>query len=214
MTFKTLSFSIVFSALTAIALSSCHSSKHAADNTVNPTSATTVAGTPSASSYDISTLTNDSNFTSRIHATMTFNGQSLSTSGHLRMRRGDVIQVSLLDPIIGITEVGRLEISPDMVLLIDRYNKRYVLMTYDEINALSRQQLSYPQVEYLFWQQALQAGKDEVKFQIPTSKPIALSLRLSKRGNDAKWDAHTTPSERYTQVSAEELMKGINEINN
>lgn len=214
MTFKTLSFTIVFSALTALALSSCHSSKHAAGNAANPVAATIVSGAQSDASYDISTLTADSNFTSRIHATLTLNGQSLSTSGHLRMRRGDVVQVSLLDPIIGITEVGRLEISPDMVLLIDRYNKRYVLMTYDEINALSHQKLSYPQVEYLFWQQAMQAGKDEVHFQIPTRKPISLSLRLSKRGNDVGWDAHTTPSERYTQVSAEELMKGINELNN
>ena len=126
------------------------------------------------------------------------------------MRLGEVIQVSLLDPILGITEVARMEISPTATLLIDRYNKRYVIMTYDDINSMAQQELSYNAIEYHFWQQALRTDTDELQFTIPTgSKTIDLNLRLSGKNNNSKWDAHTIPSNKYQQVAPEVLLRQI-----
>ena len=189
----------------AFVATACRSSKHGSkENT--PISVVTQPAegtTPSAT-----TLTNDSNFTAKIHASVRMNGENMSTSGNLRMRIGEVIQISLHDPILGIAEVGRLEISPEAVLIIDRYNKRYVIMTYDEINAIARQNLDYQTIEYLFWQQALRTDTDELHFTIPTGeRGVELTLRLSGKNNSRKWDAHTVPSDKYQQVAPEVILK-------
>ena len=195
-------------AVITLLLGSCRSSKNAS-NPETPTQPTTTLqpakGTPSAS-----TLTTDSNFTAKIRASVKVDNQDITTSGTLRMRLGEVIQVSLLDPIIGITEVARVEISPAATLLIDRYNKRYVIMTYDEINAMAHQELNYNDIEYHFWQQALRTDTDELNFTIPTgNKMVNLNLRLSNKNNNRKWDAHTIPSDKYQQVAPEVLLRQI-----
>ncbi len=194
-------------AVLALLATSCRSSKHGTKDDA-PVSVVTLPAEATTSSA--ATLTNDSNFTAKIHASVRLNGENISTSGNLRMRLGEVIQVSLHDPILGIAEVARLEISPEAVLIIDRYNKRYVIMTYDEINAIARQSLDYSTVEYHFWQQALRTDTDELHFTIPTSeRGVELTLRLSSKNNSHKWDAHTVPSDKYQQVAPEVLLKQI-----
>jgi len=126
---------------------------------------------------------------------------------------GEVIQLSLQDPILGITEVGRMEIDPSSVLVIDRYNKRYVSMTYDQLNAYAHRDLDYQNIEYTFWKQALADTGEELQFQFPLgTKTIGLSLSLSNKDNKSDWDAHTVPSYKYQQVSAEELFKSLSEL--
>ena len=46
--------------------------------------------------------------TAKIKAKLSLPSDNISTSGTLRMKRGEVIQVSLVDPILGITEVVRI----------------------------------------------------------------------------------------------------------
>ena len=197
-----------------VALASCRSSKNAMQET---TEAVTVQqqteSLPRAAS-----LTAQQNFCAKVKASVSMDGKSMSTGGNLRMRMGDVIQISLHDPLLGITEIGRLEISPDNILLIDRYNKQYVVMTYDEINGIIAEKsmsgtpktLNYEEVEYRFWEQALRTDTDEVQIQIPTGrKDIKLRFRLSGKNESDDWEAHTTPSGKYEQVSAEQLLKGL-----
>ena len=50
---------------------------------------------------------------------------SITTGGTMKMKGGERVQLSILMPILR-TEIARLEITPDEVLLIDRMNKRYV----------------------------------------------------------------------------------------
>ncbi len=49
---------------------------------------------------------------------------NMSTTGTLRMKKGEVIQLSLVDPIHGITEVARMELSPERELVNARFNRR------------------------------------------------------------------------------------------
>jgi hypothetical protein len=67
--------------------------------------------------------------------------KSTSVGGSLRIRRGEVIQLSLA-PLLGI-EIGRAEITPDGMLVVDRINKRYVRVSFEELKALSRVDLTY-----------------------------------------------------------------------
>ena len=57
--------------------------------------------------------------------------KSAGVSGTLRMERDDVIQLSLA--FLGLMEVGRLEITPDYFLLIDRMNHQYVRVAYSQV---------------------------------------------------------------------------------
>lgn len=190
-----------------LTLASCRSSKHTADTTPPALPVETLPGAP----LTASSLTAETNLCAKVKASITLDGKTLGTNGNLRMRIGDVIQLSLHDPLLGITEVGRLEISPDGILLIDRYNKQYVTVGYDEINAHTGQNLTYQEIEYHFWQQALRTDTDELNFQIPTGTPrdISMRFRLTGKNNQSDWESHTTPSSKYEQVSAEQLFKSI-----
>mgnify|MGYP002626983198 CR=1 FL=1 len=199
----------------SMALASCRSSKNVTQENINAESVQQqqVESLPRAAG-----LTAQQNLCAKVKASVSLNGKSVSTGGNLRMRMGDVIQISLHDPLLGITEIGRLEISPDNILLIDRYNKQYVQMTYDEINALIAEKsqgstpktLTYDEIEYHFWQQALRTDTDELQYQIPTGgKDIKLRFRLSGKNESDDWETHTTPSGRYEQVSSEQLLKGL-----
>ena len=59
--------------------------------------------------------------------------KDLSVNGTLRMKRNDVVQLSLT--FLGM-EVGRMEFTPSDVLIIDRFNKQYVRASYDEVSFL------------------------------------------------------------------------------
>lgn len=195
----------------AALLASCRSSKHATTPTTQTPDATSTVQTPEVKNAQ--SLTEQTNMTARVRVRLKYNGNNIGTTGILRMRIGEVIQLSLFDPILGVTEVGRLEIDPSSVLVIDRYNKRYVTMNYDELNEYARQWLDYQTIEYHFWQQALRTDTDEFQFQIPVGrKTVELGLRLSNKNNKADWEAHTVPSYKYDKVSAEELFKSLSDF--
>ena len=56
----------------------------------------------------------------------------MTVSGSMKMKSGERIQLSVLMPVFR-SEVMRMEVTPDEVLLIDRMNKRYVRATRDEL---------------------------------------------------------------------------------
>ena len=196
-------------------LASCRSSKNATKDTppVPVTEQTEVTGRAPG-------LTAQRNLCAKVKVSIGMGGRSVSTGGNLRMRMGEVIQVSLHDPLLGISEIGRLEISPESILVIDRYNKRYTTMSYDEINSVIASRsasatpllLNYEAIEYHFWQQALRTDTDELQFEIPTGKnTVSLRFRLSGKNDSEDWEAHTTPSSRYEQVSTEQLLRGLSQ---
>lgn len=54
--------------------------------------------------------------------------KDISVPGSLKMRKDEVIRLQLFIPILG-TEVGRLEFTPDYVLIVDRLHKEYIKQT-------------------------------------------------------------------------------------
>lgn len=193
-------------------LSACRSSKNVASSPAQPSAESSVVET-SPTVRNARSLTSQTNMTAKVRVKLKYDGKSIGTSGMLRMRMGEVIQLSLLDPFLGVTEVGRMEIDPSSVLVIDRYNKQYVTMTYDELNAYAHQQLDYQTIEYHFWEQALRTDTDELQFQIPAGrKTVELRLSLSGKNEKSDWEAHTVPSNKYDRVSVEELFKSISDF--
>ena len=206
----------LFSFLLVLTLASCHSSKKAMKDKSDKTKPTTTITTPTTSTKKPDRQEPDlnkmkvavgTNFTSKVRVTITQEGKDVTTSGNLRMRYGDVIQLTLVDPLLGIAEIGRLELSPDKVLIIDRVNKRYVDTNYEEFSALKSRNIDFNTIQEFFWQEAKKG--DKFAYTIPAKKDIKLDLRLSDKGSNANWDAHTAVSGKYTKTDANKLFGSI-----
>lgn len=215
----------LFTFLLVLTLASCHSSKKAMKDKNDKTKPTTTVTTPAKGESTSTTASSKkspdkqdpdlnkmkvavgTNFTSKVRVTITQEGKDVTTSGNLRMRYGDVIQLTLVDPLLGIAEIGRLELSPDKVLIIDRVNKRYVDTNYEEFSALKSRNIDFNTIQEFFWQEAKKG--DKFAYTIPAKKDIKLDLRLSNKGSNANWDAHTAVSGKYTKTDANKLFGSI-----
>lgn len=74
---------------------------------------------------------------------------STRVGGSLKMKRNDVIQISLVA--LGLMEVGRLELTPDYMMLVDRMNHQYVKCDYDEVNFFREAGIDFYTFQSLFW---------------------------------------------------------------
>ena len=83
--------------------------------------------------------------------------KTVSVPGALRMRRDKVIRLQLFIPIIG-SEVGRLEFTPDYVLVVDRIHKQYIKGDYNQLDFLRENGLNFYSLQALFWNQLLIPG--------------------------------------------------------
>lgn len=93
--------------------------------------------------------------TARVKLNLNLDGRDLSAGGSLRMKRDDVVQLSV--SFLG-AEIARLEFSPRDVLLIDRFNKQYVRAAYDQIDFLRNAGLDFHAVQALFWNELFLPG--------------------------------------------------------
>lgn len=107
-------------------------------------------------------------------------------SGSLRMRRGEVIQLSIT-PMLGI-EVARAEISPDGVLVMDRMNKRYVQVSFDELKEMTHTDLDFHILQSLFLNELFLPGKsaltarDASAFAVsPDSGAVIIDVKKTRR---------------------------------
>ena len=204
-----------------VLLASCHSSKKAQETTTSegtaPAATTTVTPTPSTARklsatekllQGVDSVTN-TNYTAKIKVNLKMNNKSVSTSGHLRMRWNDVIQISLVDPVLGIAEIGRMEFSKDNVLVVDRINKQYLQETYASLSSLAKSELSYEYVQALFWSESQKPNNDNITYKIPLKNPVTLNLELDNVNHKDSWDAHYEVSSKYKKVTPEDLFKSL-----
>ena len=70
------------------------------------------------------------------------------------MRKDNVIRLQLLIPVLR-SEVGRIEFTPEGVLFVDRYHHQYVKTTYDEVDFLRDNGITFYSLQSLFWNQLL-----------------------------------------------------------
>lgn len=94
----------------------------------------------------------------KLNVALQAEGKDLSVGGMLRMKRDEVIQISLSAFFV---EVARLEITPDYVLVIDRMGKQYVRTSYQEQAFLKRSGLDFSTLQALFWSRLFVPGRGE-----------------------------------------------------
>ena len=113
--------------------------------------------------------------TAKMSVSLKLNGKNTGkVNGTLRIKRGEVIQMSFT-PFLGI-EVGRAEISPEGLLVIDRMNKRYVQVGFDELKRRTSVDLSYPILEALFLNEMFLPGKEGLTMRDKSSFDWTVAL--------------------------------------
>lgn len=134
-------------------------------------------------------------------------GGSMSVGGTMKMKTHERVQVSLLMPILR-TEVARIEITPDEVLLVDRMNRRFVRATKEELKGMLPKNAEFSRLEKILMDASLPGGKTEL-----TGKDIGIpSLEKAKVQlyEFSTKEFSMTPTEltaKYRQVPLEELVK-------
>ena len=148
-----------------IALSGCRSSKHLAERGQTPSTG------PSAETLSPSEAQKAAAecvarvaavqaegpcLTATAKVAISGKGKDFSASGQLRLKRDDVVRLSVR--VLGM-EVGLLEFTPSDVLIVDRFNKQYVRASYAEVPFLSQADLDFYALQALFWNEIFVPGQ-------------------------------------------------------
>lgn len=102
------------------------------------------------------------NITGKMSFSLQMGDREVSAPGALRMRKDEVIRLQLFVPLLG-TEVGRLEFTPDYVLIIDRWHKQYIKADYNQVDFLQRQGITFYSLQALFWNELTMPGNKTVE---------------------------------------------------
>ena len=124
--------------------------------------------------------------TAKIALSVDLGKGTTKVNGTLRIKKGEVIQMSIA-PFLGI-EVARAEISPDGILVIDSMNKRYVEVSFAEVEALAKADLDFHTLQALFLNELFLPGKgdltarDASSFKVePEAEGVWLNVKRAKR---------------------------------
>lgn len=132
--------------------------------------------------------------TSKIKFEIDLDGKDVSLGGKLYMKRDDVIRIQLTA--LGLFEAGRIELTKDYVLVVDRMNKQYIKVDYSNVDFLRQSGLNFYSLQALFWNELFLpshtsrvAASDAKSFTVDTSQFGALVLSHDKGNLHYKWTA-------------------------
>ena len=207
-------------------IASCASKKHAVTSTTAQPGETTIAVTPSQDNTQPAKpqKKEEACITSRLRLDLSSGSKSASVGGTLRMKKDDVIQLSLVT--FGILEVARIEMTPDYFMLIDKVGRQYVKASYSQVPFLRDADVDFYTIQSYFWneQTSNYSGWEQSNFvtvggrSLPTkhlitiparNKTIKANLSLSNLNTDSNWEKRTQISSRYSKVSVDELWTRI-----
>ena len=87
--------------------------------------------------------------TSKVKFSVEVGAQKMTLTGNLKMKRDDVIRLQLMA--FGFVEAGRIELTKDYVLIMDRINKQYLKAPYVQVDFLRNNGLNFNSMQALFW---------------------------------------------------------------
>lgn len=155
-----------------------------------------------------STLDHQSGYlSSKVRLTVPTGQAVLTVNGTLKLKSGELVQLSFLMPIFR-TEVARLEVTPDTILLVDRMNKRFVRVERSELRHLLPKKAGFAHLEKLIYAAAKPGGKTVLRgsdLGIPSLEKG--QLELSDFSDKVLSISPTSLSGRYKEVKVEELLE-------
>lgn len=143
--------------------------------------------------------------TASVKASVSGSGLNLSANGTLRMKRDDVIRLSLR--VFGI-EVGLMEFTPQDVLLIDRFHKQYIRASYSEVSFLRTAGLDFYALQSLFWNELFVPGSRDVAKQTARFEVHTVSDGYTLTLSDTPQLTYTFTTQTATPVVQHLTVKG------
>lgn len=149
---------------------------------------------------------------SKAQLTVPHKGSTLTVNGTMKLKSGELMQLSFLMPILR-TEVARMEVTPDEILLVDRMNKRYVRATRKELKAVLPRKASFAQLEKLLYAASQPDGKRTL-----TAKELGFpkleqgKLELSDFSEKTLNLTPTQLSSKYKEVPLEEILEMLTKL--
>ena len=96
------------------------------------------------------------NITAKISLSANAGDKNVSVGGSLKMKRDDVIQISLVA--LGIMEVGRMELTKEYLMVVDRMGHKYVKVRYADVPFLQQAGIDFYTFQSLFWDELFTFG--------------------------------------------------------
>ena len=117
--------------------------------------------------------------TSKVKFSVEVGPQKLTLTGNLKMKRDDVIRLQLMA--FGFVEAGRIEMTKDYVLIMDRINKQYLKAPWMSVDFLRNSGLNFNTVQALFWNELFRPSQTS---QETVSRDSLASYNLIESGDD------------------------------
>ena len=110
--------------------------------------------------------------TSKVKFSVEVGAQKLTLTGNLKMKRDDVIRLQLMA--FGFVEAGRIELTRDYVLIMDRINKQYLKASYVQVDFLRNNGLNFNSLQALFWNELTEPNRYAVSKEVETPKVYSM----------------------------------------
>ena len=117
--------------------------------------------------------------TSKVKFSVEVGQQKLTLTGNLKMKRDDVIRLQLMA--FGFVEAGRIEMTKDYVLIMDRINKQYLKAPWMSVDFLRNSGLNFNTIQALFWNELFRPN--QVSAEKETRDSLA-SYSILANGDD------------------------------
>ena len=133
------------------------------------------------------------NIVSKIDFSVNTGGKNISVGGSIHMRKDEVIRIQLTP--MGLIEVGRIELTPEYVLIMDRIHKEYIKAAYGDVDFLKNNGLNFYSLQALFWNQLFIPGEQRVsetaleQYKIQEKTNGAIDISLQQGNMEYTWTA-------------------------
>lgn len=144
---------------------------------------------------------------SKVQLTVPHKEATLVVNGTMKLKKEERVQISFLMPILR-TEVARMEVTPDDILLVDRMGKRYVRATRKQLRGVLPKKADFARLEKLLYAASKPHGK-----RVLTGKELGIpslekgKIELSGFSDKPFTLVPTRLSSKYKEVELEELLE-------
>ena len=197
MKIKNILFAVALGGMT-LAMAGCGSKKAATEGTSstvdkhNGGNVQVLAFVQKVANQKVSTQ----NIVGKMSLNVQMGSKDITVPGSLHMRYGEVIRIQAFIPLLG-SEVGRIEFTPDYVLVIDRMHKEYIKEDYNKVDFLKNNGLNFYSLQALFWNQLFVPGTKSISeanlmdFGV-TEAGNSKNITLKKGNLNFVWNADNT----------------------
>lgn len=113
--------------------------------------------------------------TGKMSLSLKYGEKSVGIGGNIKMKRNDVIQLSL--QFLGMMEIGRIEMTQEYMLILNRHGKQYMKTNYSDIPYFKQNGISFFTFQSLFWNELFCLGGND-------KMPEAKSFTEQQQGED------------------------------